>query len=79
MLTSAEEKIMEAAGLTAGLVNVKCFRSATNQPSAHSENDENNNSGIISELQSSDIEVALPTSSQSRRPKKKVEKKQSWL
>lgn len=78
MLTSAEEKIVEAAGLTAavaGLVNVKCFGSATNQPSAHSENDENNNSGIISELESSDIEVLLPTSSESRRPKKKVEKK----
>lgn len=36
MLTVAEEQIVEAAGLTAavaGLVNVKCFGSATNQSS----------------------------------------------
>lgn len=78
MLTVAEEQIVEAAGLTAavaGLVNVKCFGSATNQSSDKSNDrsdiDENNKSSAISELESSDIDVELPTTSQSRRPKKK--------
>lgn len=81
MLTVAEEQIVEAAGLTAavaGLVNVKCFGSATNQSSDKSNDrsdiDENNKSSAISELESSDIDVELPTTSQSRRPKKKVGK-----
>lgn len=82
LLTSAEEQIVEAAGLTAavaGLVNVKCFGSITNQTSAKNVDvpsvaNNNNEFGAISEFESSDIEVELNTGTKSRRKKNECKK-----